>query len=68
MPRSAYTIMISEEQRELLARALKELKDPCAIMFDPADCEELTTLQELFEDLPSADAECPPNTVHGFCL
>ena len=67
-PRSSYQIMISEEQRAILAKTLRDTQFCAALFLDKEEHEELVTLMELFEDLPSADAECPPNTLHGFCL
>ena len=67
-PRSAYQIMISEEQRAILAKTLRDCKFAAALFLDKEEHEELVTMLEMLEDLPSNDAECPPNTLHGFCL
>ncbi len=65
----AYTIMIDEAQRVLIAAALRAY-----LPMLPAGQPGVEFLQEMFDDLPNQEAECQAvgnragETVHGFCL
>lgn len=63
----AYTISINEVQRAILEEALEAYNArPQASRPTPAD-EEAVILQQMFQSLPSDEAECP-GALHGFCV
>jgi hypothetical protein len=63
----AYTIMVNEEQRLIIERALTEAALDGVEKRDPEEQEELELLVGMFTDLPAQEQE-NPGTLHGFCL
>lgn len=78
----AYTVQMSELQRNLIVMGLERLVGDklamSALEALPGDHEgvsgdenaagEAQVLLDMFKELPEQDAECPPNSTHGFCL
>lgn len=63
----AYSVMISEQQRQIILAALDNCKPDFLQNCGEDAVEELLTLCELIEELPEIEKESP-GVLHGLCL
>lgn len=65
-----YTVQINEYQRQLIAAALRgvrEVPDPTVPNVDgETKAEELAMLRAMIDDMPKVEADAPGD-VHGLC-